>query len=129
MKQVKKQTKTASKKRRSAQKQTPKISVSNESADASLNVRFSATIHLRQAADPDALNKLDIDRIPDPKGLIRALLTPADCVRLLDQGFEVRLEQAYPVQPLDPKLIESDDSFKRWLDKSVQTIKGARKRK
>jgi hypothetical protein len=41
----------------------------------------------------------------------------------LDQGYEIRLYQAYPVQPLDPKLIESEDSFQRWLDQQIRKIK------
>ena len=124
MKQVKKQTKAASKKQ-------------NRKADTSLEgefefppkVRFSATIHPRGKVDPNSIEKLNIDRVPDPQGLIRALVTAADCVRLVNQGFEVRLHQAYPVQPVNPALIETDDSFKRWLDKKVETIKGAKKQK
>jgi len=63
-------------------------------------VRFSATIHTRRKAESQLDGKLDIDRVPDPKGLVRALVTAADCVRLLNQGLEVHLHQAYPVQPL-----------------------------
>lgn len=92
-------------------------------------VRFSATIHARGKADPDWMEKLEIDRVPDPKGLVRGLVTPADCVRLLDQGFEVRLHSAYSVQPLDPALVERDDAFKRWLDERVQAIRGAKRDK
>jgi hypothetical protein len=91
------------------------------------SVRFSATIHPRGKTDAKLIEKIDLDRVPDPQGQIRALVTTADLVKLLDQGFEVRLHQAYPVQPLNPKLIESEDSFKRWLDKTVQGIKGAKK--
>ena len=75
------------------------------------------------------MEKLDIDLVPDPKGLVRALVTAADCVRLLNQGLEVRLHQAYPMQPLNPALIESDESFRRWLDKRMKTIKGTKKQK
>ena len=86
-------------------------------------MRFSATIHAREHADPNWIEKLDIDRIPDPTGVIRALVTPNDCVRLLNQGFEVRLHNAYPVQPVNPALIETDASFKRWLDTRIKAIK------
>ena len=124
---VTKQTKATSKKQKAPRKQTSttKSSASEELPPA---VRFSATIHPREKMDPKALEKLDIDRIPDPTGVIRALVTPADCVRLVNQGFEVRLHRAYPVQPLNPKLIEPDDSFKRWLDNRIQNIKGAKKK-
>lgn len=85
-------------------------------------MRFDATIHTRQKADPDWEKKLNIDRVPDPKGLVRALVTAADCIRLLDQGFEVRLHQAHPVRPLDPKLIENEEALKRWLEKKLKEV-------
>jgi hypothetical protein len=65
------------------------------------------------------MDQLDIDRVPDPKGLVRALVTAADLARLLDQGFEVHLHHAHPVQPLNPKQIETDESVRRWLDKKL----------
>lgn len=132
MKQVKKKTKAASKRQKSAQKQAASASNADTAGlerEFPPTVRFSATIHARGKTDPASIEKLDIDRVPDPQGLIRALVTAADCVRLLNQGFEVRLHQAYPVRPINPALIETDDSFKRWLDKRVATIKGAKKQK
>lgn len=98
--------------------------------EAPPTMRFSATIHaLEHAADPNWMERLNIDRVPDPTGLVRALVTPEDCVRLVNQGYEVRLQQVHPVQPLNPALIETDDSFKRWLDERVQTVKGFKARK
>jgi hypothetical protein len=47
----------------------------------------------------------------------------------VDQGFEVRLYQAYPVQPLNPALIETEESFKSWLDQRLQPFKRSRKQK
>jgi hypothetical protein len=86
-------------------------------------VRFEATIHAgRKARSPDWIDRLDVDRVPDPKGRIRALLTADDCVRLLDQGFEIRLHHAHPVRPLDPSLIQTDESVRRWLDERLQGI-------
>jgi len=69
-------------------------------------VRFEATIH---GAGSIELARFDVDRIPDPEGLVRALVDVDDCVRLLEQGFEVRLHHAFRVEPLDPGLILSDD--------------------
>lgn len=138
MKQVKKKSKTVSKKRKSVRKQASKAGVKAPGESFGLDrespptVRFSATIHAREQterADPNWIEKLDIDRVHDPTGLIRALLTPADCVRLVNQGFEVRLHNAYPVEPLDPSLIQTDDSVKRWFDARVQSIKGAKRQK
>ena len=86
-------------------------------------VRFEATIHAgRKVKSADWIDRLDVDRVPDPKGRIRALLTAEDCVRLLDQGFEIRLQHAHPVRPLDPALIETDESVRRWLDERVQGL-------
>ena len=84
-------------------------------------MRFDATIHAPDKQRASRMDQLDIDRVPDPKGLVRALVTAADLARLLDQGFEVHLHHAHPVQPLNPKLIETDDSVRRWLDKKLGT--------
>jgi hypothetical protein len=133
MKQVKKTSKVVSKKPKSGRKQASKTSKIGSAKtpeqisvlDHPPTVRFSATIHPDEKAHPNWMEKLDIDRVPDPTGLIRALVTPEDCVRLVNQGFEVRLYNAYPVEPLNPALIETDDSFKRWLDAKMASIKGA----
>lgn len=86
-------------------------------------VRFEATIHTgRKARSADWMNYLDIDRVPDPKNKVRALLTADDCVRLLEQGIEIRLHHAHPVRPLDPALIETDESVSRWLDAGLRGI-------
>src|SRR5688500_6581403 len=89
--------------------------------DGSRTMRFDATIHAPDKQRASRMDQLDIDRVPDPKGLVRALVTAADLARLLDQGFEVHLHHAHPVQPLNPKLIETDDSVRRWLDKKLGT--------
>jgi hypothetical protein len=86
-------------------------------------VRFEATIHPgRKARSADWMNRLEIDRVPDPKGQVRALLTAEDCVRLLDEGFEIRLHHAHPVRPLDPASIETDESVRRWLDEELKGL-------
>jgi len=127
MKQVKKKSKAASKKSKSGRNQASTLA-----GEAPPTVRFSATIHASeqtQREEPNWIEKLDVDRVPDPAGLIRALVTHADCVRLVNQGFEVRLYQVYPVQPLNPALIETEDSFKSWLDQKLQPFKRSRKQK
>lgn len=87
------------------------------------NVLFEATIHAKSKnVSVDLINRLDIDRVPDPKGQIRALLTADDCVRVLDMGFEVRLHQAHPVRPLDLSLIETDESVRRWLKEKLRGL-------
>lgn len=140
MKQIKKKSERAAKKPKSGRKQaskTPQSGFAKTLSEPSTldrpeyhpPVRFSATIHIRDQADPDWMEKLDIDRVPDPTGVIRALVTPEDCVRLVNQGFEVRLHNAYPIEPLDPSLIQTDDSVKRWFHAKVQSIKGAKRQK
>lgn len=138
MKQGNKKTKAASKKSKAARKKTSRTSRTTSTKasaeDFGLDrespplVRFSATIHAREQterADPQWIEKLNIDRVHDPDGLIRALVTIEDCVELVNQGLEVRLHHAYPVEPLNPSLIETDESFKRWLDAKMASIKGA----
>lgn len=137
MKQVKKKSKAESKKSQSARKKTskkpksasaktPSEGLTLATTESPPNVRFSATIHVRNVTDPTWFERLAIDRVPDPTGAIRALVTPADCVRLVNEGFEVRLDAAYPVQPLNPALIETKESFQRWMDEKLQTAKRAK---
>ena len=92
-------------------------------------VRFEATIHAGPRAKRDSwleqLDRLDIDRLPDPKGEIRALVTAEDCVQLLDKGFEIHLYHAHPVRPLDPTMIETDESVRRRLDDELRGLNRA----
>ena len=91
---------------------------------ALLKMRFEATIYPgRKAKTKDWADALDVDRVPDTKGRVRALITVEDLVRLLDQGLEVRLYRAHAYEPLDPALIVTDRAFKRWLDEQVGTLK------
>lgn len=91
---------------------------------ALLKMRFAATIHPgRKAKTKDWADELGVDRVPDTEGRVRALITVEDLVRLLDQGLEVRLYRAHADEPLDPALIVTDSSFKRWLDEQVSTLK------
>ena len=89
-------------------------------------VRFEATIHAgRKARRPGWADELGIDRVPDPQGRVRALVTADECVRLLEQGFEVRLHHAHPIRPLDPRLIETDEAVRRQLEERLQGIERA----
>lgn len=55
-------------------------------------VRFEATIHPRDpVTGSDWMDQLKVDRVPDPQGQLRALLTADDCVRILEQGFDIHL--------------------------------------
>ena len=89
-----------------------------------LEVTFEATIYPgRKAKTKQWADDLDVDRVPDVKGRVRALITVEDCVRLLDRGLEIRLYRSHPHEPLDRALIVTDKSFRQWLDKQVSTLK------
>src|SRR5215208_5393552 len=88
-----------------------------------LKMQFEATIYPgRKAKTKDWADDLDIDRVPDARGRVRALITVEDLVRLLDQGLEVRFHRAHPYGPLDPELIVPEESFQRWLDEQVKAL-------
>ncbi|MBJ3809306.1 hypothetical protein [Streptomyces flavofungini] len=89
-------------------------------------VRFDATVH------PGATNRdlhgvadLDLDRIPDPEGAVRVLVTADECRRLLESGYEVHLHAPVPVRPLASDLVEQDDAVRAWLDERIQGIQRA----
>jgi hypothetical protein len=118
--------KTSKKKKNSGAATNPKQpqrgSGANEQEPAH-NVLFEATIHSkRKELNFDLIDHLDIDRVPDPKGLVRALLTADDSVRLLNLGFEVRLHHAHPIRPLDRSLVETDESVRRWLKEKLRGL-------
>src|SRR5215216_3428326 len=95
-----------------------------ESNAALLKMRFEATIYPgRKAETKNWADDLNVDRVPDHEGEVRALLTVADLARLLEQGLEVRLFRAHAFEPLNPALIMSDESFQRWLDEKLNALK------
>jgi len=91
---------------------------------ALLKMRFQATIYPGQKAKTkDWADDLDVDRVPDTKGRVHALITVEDLVRLLGQGLEVRLYRAHAYEPVDPALIATEKEFKSWLDERIITLK------
>src|SRR5215831_876451 len=91
---------------------------------ALLKMRFQATIYpARNAKTKNWADDLDVDRVPDAEGRVRALITVEDLVRLLERGLEVRLYRAHAYEPLDPALIATDKEFKSWLEEQVNTLK------
>ncbi len=89
-------------------------------------VRFEATVHphpgaaVAAAAVEQRVSGLDLDRVPDAAGELRVLLTPDDVARLTAQGFEVRVQQALPIRPLDPGLVADDAAVQQWFDSTVR---------
>ena len=89
-----------------------------------LKMRFQATIYpARNAKTKNWADDLDVDRVPDAEGRVRALITVEDLVRLLERGLEVRLYRAHAYEPVDPALIATDKEFKSWLDERLSTIR------
>lgn len=86
-------------------------------------LRFEATVHCESAdAARQIVADLDLDRLPDPTGTVRVLLTPEEAARLLDRGFEVRLAKAYPVRPLDKSLVLDDKAARTALEDRVRGL-------
>lgn len=65
---------------------------------------------------------LDLDRVPDPQGGVRLLVTTDEIVALLERGYEVRLQRVARVEPLSPELRVNDDAAIAWLEERVQGI-------
>jgi hypothetical protein len=87
-------------------------------------VRFEATVYpgagersLSQVAD------LDLDRLPDPGGETRLLVTADEAAMLAEQGYEVRLLKAHPVKPLDGSLVMDDKAAEDWLEQQVKGVR------
>jgi hypothetical protein len=65
---------------------------------------------------------LDLDRVPDPQGGVRLLVSVADIAELLDRGYEVRLHRIARVGPLSPDLVVDDAAAVAWLEDQVEGI-------
>jgi hypothetical protein len=95
----------------------------SEPRPAEAAMRFEATIHPRETSPSlERVADLDLDRVPDPEGGVRMVLTPDDAAQLLAKGYEVRLVRALPVRPLDPARVLDDDSARAWLDEQTRGI-------
>ena len=86
-------------------------------------LRFEATVH---PGDQDvAMSRvadLGLDRVPDPQGGIRLLITAAEAAELLDRGYEVRLQRTARVEPLSADLRIDDEAAIAWLEERVVGI-------
>ncbi|MER5299858.1 MULTISPECIES: hypothetical protein [Streptomyces] len=88
--------------------------------------RFDATVHPGAAnRDLRGVADLDLDRIPDPEGAVRVLVTADECRRLLESGYEVHLHAPVPVRPLPAELVEQDEAVRRWLEERLEGIQRA----
>lgn len=86
-------------------------------------MRFEVTIHPSKRIETlDAVHELDIDRVPDPEGGVRALVTMEEAASLAERGYEVRLLQPLPAKPLDQSLVADDADVTAWLERRVEGI-------
>ncbi len=88
------------------------------------SVRFEATLHPQPGAEVARVDDLDVDRVPDVDGGVRVLVDVDECVRLLEGGFEVRLQRAVPIQPLDSRLVASDEDARGWIEQRLREAGG-----
>jgi hypothetical protein len=78
-------------------------------------VRFEATVLPGASRDLDLIDTIDVFQLPSVGGRVRILATPDELSRVLDLGLEVQVHRAYPVRPLSPTLIQSDEAVQEWL--------------
>jgi len=87
-------------------------------------VRYSATVRSGTRAQAlKAVADLDLDRLPDVRGKIRVLLSPADIQPLLERGLELQLHAVLPVAPLDASFVMSDERAQAWLEKQLKGVR------
>jgi hypothetical protein len=87
------------------------------------DMRFEATVHPGEARPAlERVADLDLDRVPDPEGGVRVVVTADDAARLIERGYEVRLVRALPVQPFDSSLVMDDESARAWLEEQTRGI-------
>jgi hypothetical protein len=93
------------------------------SGSAGQTMRFEATVHPGEKGPPlERVADLDLDRVPDPQGGVRVVVTAEDAAQLVARGYEVLLVRALPVQPLDPALVVDDESTRAWLEEQTRGI-------
>lgn len=85
-------------------------------------IRFEAELAPAKEGARDPVGELGLDRVPGPNRTMRVLLTPEEAARLLDRGISVRLLRAHKVQPLDPKLITTDQAAEAELQQRTRGL-------
>jgi len=94
-----------------------------EPPPAGAALRFEATVRPGEKGPPlEGVADLDLDRVPDPEGRVRLLITAEEAAQLLVRGYEVLLVRALPLQPLEPALVMDDDSARAWLEEQTKAI-------
>ncbi|MBP6994553.1 MAG: hypothetical protein KBB39_00240 [Phycicoccus sp.] len=95
----------------------------NPSTDSSTPVvRYEVTIGAEDTRGPLAVDRFDLDRLPDRRGATRALVTQEELGQLRNAGVPLEVGERLDVAPLDPALTVTDDQAHRWLKRRVHGI-------
>ena len=89
-------------------------------------MRLEVTVHPGAGAEQSSLDgvyDLDLDRVPDPKGELRVLVTEEQLKELVARGYEVRQLKSYPVQPLDKSLIMDDETAVGAVERQLEGLR------
>ncbi len=84
--------------------------------------RIELVIELDETRDLDSVEKLDLDRVPDPEGRVRVLVSEDQLRQLQQDGFTVELQQRIPVEALDPSLVYTDDDARAWVESRLEGL-------
>lgn len=88
--------------------------------------RFEATVRPGRGKQNLAdLDSVPLDRMPDARGRLRALVTADEIVTLLDLGYEVSLHRHLAIQPMAAELIATDESVRRTLEHRFAPVRPA----
>lgn len=86
-------------------------------------MRFDATIGgPERMTTVETVASMDLDRLPDLDGQVRALLTLDEIGALVESGHEVHIRAAVPIAPLDQSSILDDRAAQAWLEERVAGI-------
>lgn len=87
-------------------------------------VRLEVTVHPgAEQRSLDGVYDLDLDRVPDPKGELRVLVTEEQLKELVARGYEVRQLKSYPVQPLDRSLIMDNETAVVAVERQLEELR------
>lgn len=87
-------------------------------------MRLEVTVHPgAEQRSLDGVYDLDLDRIPDPKGELRVLVTEEQLKELVARGYEVRQLKSYPVQPLDKSLIMDNETAVGAVERQLEGLR------
>jgi hypothetical protein len=88
-------------------------------------VRYEVLVRSgRAAAERAGIDDLDLDRLPDHEGAVRALVDADELAALEERGLDVERVGEIAVAPLDPSLVARDDDVRGWLESELAPLRG-----